>query len=45
LCDRIDLDGPLFLTRDRAVGAQYSDGLLLCPDDAWGSAVTNAMLP
>ena len=45
LCDRIDLDGPLFLAKDRPVGAHYTDGLLLCPDAAWGSAVDNAVLP
>ncbi|CAB3963397.1 mandelate racemase [Burkholderia aenigmatica] len=38
LCDRVDLDGPIFLARDREPGVAYIDGLLHCPPQAWGHA-------
>jgi len=37
LCDVVDLDGPLFLVRDRSPGARYEDGLVLCDDIVWGA--------
>jgi L-Ala-D/L-Glu epimerase len=37
LCDVVDLDGPLFLKADRAKAVTYSDGLIDCPDEVWGS--------
>ena len=38
LCDVVDLDGPLFLVRDRSPGARYEDGLVFCDDIVWGPA-------
>jgi len=38
LCDVVDLDGPLFLVRDRSPGARYEDGLVYCDDVVWGAA-------
>jgi L-Ala-D/L-Glu epimerase len=34
-CDFVDLDGPLFLARDRRHPVSYDDGLLYCTEDAW----------
>jgi L-alanine-DL-glutamate epimerase-like enolase superfamily enzyme len=39
LCHIVDLDGPVLLKADRAATAQYSDGLITCPDVLWGSEV------
>lgn len=36
-CDVVDLDGPVFLQRDRECSVQYSDGYITCPPDVWGS--------
>ena len=37
LCDFHDLDGPLFLTRDRPHGMTYSNGLVMPPSrELWG---------
>ena len=36
-CDVVDLDGPIFLTRDRSPGVTYEDGLVRCDDTVWGS--------
>jgi len=36
LCDVVDLDGPLFLKRDRAPAATYADGKIWCSEDLWG---------
>jgi L-alanine-DL-glutamate epimerase-like enolase superfamily enzyme len=36
-CDVVDLDGPLFLARDRAPTVTYADGQVFCPDEVWGS--------
>ncbi|OXJ02564.1 dipeptide epimerase [Burkholderia sp. AU33803] len=38
LCDHVDLDGPIFLARDREPGVAYIDGLLHCPSNVWGHA-------
>lgn len=38
LCDFVDLDGPIFLERDREPGVGYDDGRIWCPDDVWGGA-------
>lgn len=35
LCDHVDLDGPIFLARDREPGVAYIDGLLHCPPQVW----------
>ncbi|HEY0505689.1 MAG TPA: dipeptide epimerase [Lysobacter sp.] len=37
LCDIVDLDGPLFLIRDRSPGVVYADGHVDCPAQVWGS--------
>ena len=37
-CDVVDLDGPIFLERDRTPGATYKDGLIWCDDSVWGHA-------
>jgi len=36
LCDVVDLDGPIFLKRDRTPGATYADGKIWCGEDLWG---------
>lgn len=36
LCDIVDLDGPIFLTRDRPHAIQYQDGRIHCGEDVWG---------
>jgi L-alanine-DL-glutamate epimerase-like enolase superfamily enzyme len=36
-CDIVDLDGPLFLVRDRVPGVVYADGHVDCPDNVWGA--------
>ena len=38
LCKVVDLDGPLFLKRDRAIAAEYTAGFIRCPDLLWGDA-------
>jgi L-alanine-DL-glutamate epimerase-like enolase superfamily enzyme len=38
LCGVVDLDGPVFLKRDRAVTVQYKDGHIECPESLWGNA-------
>jgi L-alanine-DL-glutamate epimerase-like enolase superfamily enzyme len=42
LCDVVDLDGPIFLARDRQPGATYSDGKIWCGEEVWGAARTLA---
>ena len=39
LCRVVDLDGPILLGSDRAVTAQYDDGLITCPEALWGAGV------
>lgn len=36
-CDVVDLDGPIFLERDRTPGLAYADGMVTSSDDVWGS--------
>jgi len=36
LCDVVDLDGPVLLTRDRPPAADYSDGMIWCGEHIWG---------
>jgi len=36
LCDVVDLDGPIFLARDRAPTVRYEDGYVFCGDEVWG---------
>ena len=37
LCTVVDLDGPMFLARDRVIAAEYKDGTISCPGKPWGS--------
>jgi L-alanine-DL-glutamate epimerase-like enolase superfamily enzyme len=37
LCDVVDLDGPIFLARDRIPGMTYTDGAAWSGDDVWGA--------
>lgn len=36
LCDVVDLDGPVFLGRDRQPAVRYEDGMISCADVLWG---------
>jgi L-alanine-DL-glutamate epimerase-like enolase superfamily enzyme len=36
LCSFVDLDGPVFLQKDRHVSVQYEDGFIRCPTALWG---------
>jgi len=38
LCDVVDLDGPIFLARDRTPGATYVEGKIRCGEEVWGAA-------
>ena len=35
-CDVVDLDGPIFLARDRTPGVVYEDGHVRCDEAVWG---------
>ncbi len=35
-CDVVDLDGPIFLARDRSPGVIYEDGRVRCVEAVWG---------
>ena len=35
--DIVDLDGPLFLQRDRSPGVVYANGYVDCPASVWGN--------
>ena len=35
-CDVVDLDGPIFLQRDRQPGVRYEDGFVSCDEEVWG---------
>jgi L-alanine-DL-glutamate epimerase-like enolase superfamily enzyme len=37
LCDLVDLDGPIFLSRDRLPAATYAQGKIHCGEEIWGS--------
>jgi L-alanine-DL-glutamate epimerase-like enolase superfamily enzyme len=39
LCDLVDLDGPVFLARDRDPTVSYTAGLVSCPPELWGGGV------
>ena len=39
-CDVVDLDGPIFLEKDRSPGAIYENGLVRCDDAVWGPGRT-----
>jgi len=40
LCDVVDLDGPIFLAKDRIPGMTYTDGAAWSGDDVWGATHT-----
>jgi L-alanine-DL-glutamate epimerase-like enolase superfamily enzyme len=37
LCDVVDLDGPIFLSRDRSPSMTYTDGLAWSGEEVWGA--------
>jgi L-alanine-DL-glutamate epimerase-like enolase superfamily enzyme len=37
LCNVVDLDGPVFLSRDRASPVRYEQGMITCPEQLWGA--------
>jgi L-alanine-DL-glutamate epimerase-like enolase superfamily enzyme len=37
LCSVVDLDGPVFLKKDRDERVRYADGLISCPETIWGN--------
>jgi L-alanine-DL-glutamate epimerase-like enolase superfamily enzyme len=37
LCDIVDLDGPIFLARDRTPAVIYAGGKIHCGEDVWGA--------
>jgi L-alanine-DL-glutamate epimerase-like enolase superfamily enzyme len=37
LCNVVDLDGPVFLSRDRASPVRYEQGMISCPEQLWGA--------
>ena len=38
LCDVVDLDGPIFLTKDRAPSITYANGNVWSGEQVWGGA-------
>lgn len=36
-CDVVDLDGPIFLARDRTPSVRYEDGCIWCGEEVWGT--------
>ncbi len=39
LCDIVDLDGPIFLAKDREPSLTYDEGTVWCGENVWGSAL------
>lgn len=37
LCSIVDLDGPIFLQRDRNPSVQYGGGFIACAENVWGA--------
>ncbi|MGY4395338.1 L-alanine-DL-glutamate epimerase-like enolase superfamily enzyme [Sphingomonas sp. UYAg733] len=37
-CDVVDLDGPVYMARDREPCVSYHDGFIDCPEAVWGSS-------
>jgi len=42
LCDIVDLDGPIFLAKDRVPAITYERGTVWCGEDIWGRASAGA---
>jgi len=42
LCEVVDLDGPIFLARDRVPSIEYRNGEAWCPETVWGARATAA---
>ena len=40
LCDIVDLDGPVFLAKDREPSITYADGTVWCGSNVWGAPVS-----
>lgn len=36
LCQVVDLDGPIFLSKDRPLPVEYAGGMIRCPAGLWG---------
>ena len=36
LCKVVDLDGPVFLEKDRPIAVEYTDGYIMCSRSLWG---------
>jgi L-Ala-D/L-Glu epimerase len=36
LCQVVDLDGPIFLSKDRPLPVEYTGGMIRCPAGLWG---------
>ena len=43
LCDIVDLDGPIFLAKDREPGVTYDDGMVWCGNNVWGAPAASAL--
>ena len=43
LCDIVDLDGPIFLARDREPSITYDDGMVWCGKEVWGASAASAL--
>ena len=43
ICDVVELDGPVFLGRDRDIPVQYRDGYIYCPEQVWGGPRNNGL--
>lgn len=39
LCDIVDLDGPIFISRDREPAVSYEDGRVSYPANGWGGGI------
>jgi L-Ala-D/L-Glu epimerase len=42
LCNVVDLDGPVFLSVDRAPPVRYENGLISCPEELWGGVASKS---
>jgi hypothetical protein len=40
LCQVVDLDGPIFLSKDRPLPVEYAGGMIRCPAGLWGGPTT-----
>lgn len=45
LCDIVDLDGPIFLARDRNPAVRYTGGRICCAPEVWGGGAAFSSTP